>query len=67
MADRFTRRKLGGALLGSAAAFAQTSPQVSRSPDEELEAARQQNRKNGEALRKVRLPMAAEPAFHFSV
>lgn len=66
MANPLTRRELAGAVLGSAAALAQSPGQTARTPDEELEAARAQNRRNAEALAKVQLPMSAEPAFRFS-
>ncbi|HZT31416.1 MAG TPA: hypothetical protein VFA33_16120 [Bryobacteraceae bacterium] len=60
-----TRRKLAGALVGSAAALAQAPPPLPRTPEEELQAAREQVRQNTEALAQYPLPVAAEPACHF--
>ena len=40
----------------------QTQPQT---PEEELNAAREQQRHSADALAKVALPMATEPACHF--
>ncbi len=64
-----TRRELAGALLATAAA-AQVAPEAARrapaNPAEELQAAREQNRRNGETLEGVSLPVVTEPAFHFT-
>jgi len=60
-----TRRQLAGAVLATAA-MAQTPPVAPANPAGELEAARQQNLRVSEALAKVKVPMDAEPAFHFS-
>ena len=63
---RFTRRKLAAALLGPAVALPQQQPPpLPRTPEEELEAARAQLRATAEALSKVPLAMAVEPACHF--
>ena len=65
---RMSRRQLAGAILATAAtgAAAQTPPSVPSGPDAELQAARGQNQRAAEALAKAPLPMAAEPAFHFT-
>ena len=55
-----TRRKLAAALLAPAAA-AQTQPEAV----DEVQAARDRIKANAEALAKVDLPMAVEPAFQF--
>jgi hypothetical protein len=63
---RITRRQLAGAMIATAAA-AQTPPSTpSTAPPGDLEAAREQNQRNAEALAKVDLPATAEPAFHFT-
>ncbi len=61
---RLTRRELASAALSSAAAAHGQVP-VPGSPEEELEAARGQVRRNAEATAKVELPMATEPACIF--
>jgi len=63
---RFTRRQVATALVTSAALTAQ-SPNVPlpRSPDEEIQAARNLVRQNLEQLAKFPVPMATEPAVHF--
>lgn len=68
---RFTRRQLAGAVLGTAAAVsAQTPPATPSMRAVELQAAREQNQRNGEALSaawaKLEVPLQAEPAFHFT-
>jgi hypothetical protein len=62
---KLSRRKLAGAMLGSAAAFAQQPAPIPRNADEELAAAREQLRRSSEALQKYKVPMATEPAFTF--
>lgn len=62
MPARITRRSLALAALGAAAVEAQTP---AASPQQELEDARKRLESNVEALRKVELPMATEPAFQF--
>jgi len=64
--SRITRRQLAGALL-TTAAMAQTPAPTPATPDAELQAARERNQRTAEALAKVPVPMAVEPAFHFSV
>ena len=56
---QLTRRKLGIVLLAPAAS-AQTP-----APVDEVQAARDRIKTNGEALAKVELPMSTEPAFQF--
>jgi hypothetical protein len=66
--SRMTRRQLAGAILATAAA-AQTppsAPSAPATPDAELQAARERNQRTAEELAKVQVPMAAEPAFHFT-
>lgn len=65
-ASRMTRRQLAGAVLASVAA-AQTPPATPANPADELQAAREQNQRTGDALAKVNVPMDTEPAFHFTV
>jgi hypothetical protein len=65
MKTKLTRRELAGAVLAVTAA-AQTPAPVPANAGAELDAARQQNQRNAEALAKTALPMAAEPAFHFT-
>jgi hypothetical protein len=63
---KLTRRKLAVSALASAAALGQTpAPAPSDNPDELLQAAREQNRRNGETLAKFAAPAATEPAFQF--
>lgn len=65
---RMTRRQLAGAILTTAAtaAAAQTPPSAPSTPAAELQAARDQNQRTGEALAKVPIPIETEPAFHFT-
>jgi hypothetical protein len=60
-----TRRQLAGALL-TGAAMAQTPPPTPGTPDAELQAAREQNQHTADSLAKVQVPIAVEPAFHFT-
>ena len=62
---QLTRRKLGAALAGTAAALGQAPPPVPATPEAELKAAGEQMRRNSDALKKVKLPMSTEPAFQF--
>lgn len=68
MIKKMTRRELAGAVLAASAATAaaQTPPPPPASPGDELQAARDQNHRTGEALAKVSIPMDTEPAFHFT-
>jgi hypothetical protein len=62
---RLTRRQLAGAILATAA-VAQTPPSAPSNPETELKAAREQNAHTAEVLAKVEVPIAVEPAFHFT-
>jgi len=64
---KITRRQLAGA-LAPVAALAQTAAQPAAAPaDEELRAAREHLKANGETLAAQAVPMATEPAFQFKV
>ena len=62
---KITRRKLGMAVLAPAMLAAQTPAPIPSTAEEELAAVREQNRLNAQALDKVSVPMALEPAFQF--
>jgi hypothetical protein len=62
MKTEITRRRLALAALGSAAAL---SPANAQAPEDLNEAAKEQIRKNSEALAKFDLPVSTEPAFQF--
>jgi hypothetical protein len=62
---KMTRRQLAGTLLATAA-VAQAPPSAPANPASELQAARDQNQRTGEALAKVAVAMDTEPAFHFT-
>ncbi len=69
---KLTRRSLAGAVLGSApvlnaarASAQPPQPAPPPSPDDDLKAARQQVRKNADALASFKIPMATEPACIF--
>ena len=57
---KLTRRALATAVLAPAA-LAQTPPAA----EDDLKAARDRIKSNGEALAKVEIPMSTEPAFQF--
>jgi hypothetical protein len=57
---QLTRRKLAVALLAPAAAAQTPAPVV-----DEVQAARDRIKTNGELIAKVDLPMSTEPAFQF--
>ena len=59
-----TRRQLAST-FAAAAALAQTSSQRFASPEEELQAARDQVKANVTRLAAVAVPMTTEPAFQF--
>lgn len=59
---KLTRRELAGALAGPAALMAQ-APQAS--PDDVLEKAREEQRRDSAAIAKLRVPIETEPAFVF--
>lgn len=58
---KLTRRTL----LGAAAASRALPQGRSAVPGEELQAARENLRRSSQAMAKVKLPMATEPAFQF--
>ncbi len=60
---KLTRRQLAAAVV-SATAMAQTSQTPVR-PADELQAARERIKANGETLAQQQVPMATEPAFQF--
>ena len=62
---KITRRKFAVAVLAPAALAAQTLPPIPSNAEEELAAVRAQYKLNSQALDKVRVPMALEPAFQF--
>ncbi len=57
---KLTRRE-----LAALAAAAPAQPQAAASPEEELKAARERNRRNAETLAKFAIPPGTEPAFQF--
>jgi hypothetical protein len=57
---KLTRRE-----LAALAAAAPALPQAAASAEEELKAAREQNRRNAEALARFPVPADTEPAFQF--
>lgn len=65
MASRFTRRQIALALASASTAVAQTGAPVPANPDEDLQAARERNRRDSGDLAKFPLPMLTEPAFRF--
>jgi hypothetical protein len=62
---KLTRRQLAVALV-SATAMAQTQQTPANQADE-LQAARDRIKANGETLAQQQIPMATEPAFQFKV
>lgn len=64
---KLTRRKLATAILSSAAGavLAQTQPAAVPTSDEDLKAARDRIKANGETLAKLAVPMDTEPALQF--
>jgi hypothetical protein len=62
---KLTRRQLAAAVV-SATAIAQTRPTPSN-PADELQAARDRIKANGDTLAQQQVPMATEPAFQFKV
>ena len=63
MLMKLTRRQLAAAVV-SATAMAQTRQTPAR-PADELQAARERIKANGETLAQHQVPMATEPAFQF--
>jgi len=64
---KLTRRQLATVLAPAVALAGAAAPQPPAAPDDELRAARDRIRANGEALARHDLPMAVEPAFQFKV
>ncbi len=64
---KITRRRLAASALAPAVAMAQNRPTQppSEAPEELLKNAREQVRRNGEAMARISIPMATEPAFQF--
>jgi hypothetical protein len=64
---KITRRKLAVAVVAPAALLAQTPPStaIPANPQGELAAAREQNRRNAQALDGFKVPVTTEPAFQF--
>lgn len=66
-----TRRKLAATVFSSAAAIAMAQtpapPAIPANPDEELKAARDRIKANGDLLAKQAVPMDTEPAVTFKV
>jgi hypothetical protein len=60
---KITRRMLAVSAIASLAAPGQAPPPATA--EEELKMAREQVRRNGEALAKYDVPMTTEPAFRF--
>lgn len=61
MGEKMTRRELATILVTAPVAVAQTQPAAV----DDQQAARDQIRRNAEALTRVALPMTTEPAFQF--
>jgi hypothetical protein len=64
---RLTRRQLATVLAPAVALARTAAPQAAPAPDDEVRAARERVRSNGETLSHHDLPMAVEPAFQFKV
>jgi len=65
MSLKITRRRLAAAALGSSVAVRAAQAPTTSPPEDLNAAAKEQLGKNSEALGKVELSMATEPAFHF--
>jgi hypothetical protein len=63
---KLTRRQLA-TVLAPAVALAGTAAQPAAAMDDELQAARNRVKTNGETLAGVTVPTATEPAFQFKV
>jgi hypothetical protein len=61
---KITRRELAAVVSATALATAQTEPRAAN-PADELQAARNRLKANGELLAQQTVPMATEPAFQF--
>jgi hypothetical protein len=64
---RLTRRQLATALAPAVALAKTAPPPAAPAADEELRAARDRVKTNGETLAGQPVPMATEPAFQFKV
>jgi hypothetical protein len=64
---KLTRRQLAIALAPAVALARTAAPPPAPAADDELRAARERVRSNGETLTRHALPMAVEPAFQFKV
>ncbi|HYO82808.1 MAG TPA: hypothetical protein VES20_15490 [Bryobacteraceae bacterium] len=62
---KLTRRRLALTALAAPAAAAQAPAAGSQAPADELAKAQRQRMAMAEALRKVRVPITAEPSFTF--
>jgi dihydroxyacetone kinase len=63
---KITRRKLAvSALIPLAGAAPAAAAQSAETPEQLLQNARQQTRRNGDTLAKAHVPIAVEPAFQF--
>jgi hypothetical protein len=63
---RMSARLLAGAVAGTSAMLAQTTPSQSRAPaDPDLQAARNDLFDNARRIAQVKLPRITEPAFKF--
>ena len=65
MSQKMTRRRWAATAVGSAAAVSAAQTPGAAPPEDPQAAAREQLRKNAEALGKTELPMSTEPAFSF--
>jgi len=65
MSRKVTRREWSATLAGAASLAAQTPPAPPQTPEQLLEVARQQARRNADLLTKHKLPPSTEPAFLF--
>jgi hypothetical protein len=65
MSTNLNRREWVAAVAGSGAAAAAQTGAPPQTPEQELAAATQRQRRDLETLEKFNLPMAVEPAFRF--
>ena len=65
MQGKLTRRELAAALSAPALLAQTANPPIPKNPDEELKAAREENRRNSEQVAKFPIPMSTEPAIRF--
>jgi len=62
---KITRRKLAAAVAASVTAPLLAQAPAPRTPDQELQAARDRMKSNGDKLAAQSVPMSTEPAFQF--